>query len=95
MSTDNKFAPKNQRLEYVKQVIRIIVDHGRLLFSSQAVNRLTCMEVDKWGNVRLIDNHSGVVTFIHDNVLGVGGAELAKSTSLKDLVREFQATSAR
>ena len=39
MPTENKPALKRQRAEHVNQAIRIIADHGRRFFYSQAVNR--------------------------------------------------------
>lgn len=74
MPTKNKPTLKQQRAEQVNLAIRIIADHGRRFFYSQAVNRYASMEVDARGKVWFIDDYTGKRVFTHETVGVVGGA---------------------
>ena len=90
MLTENKLTLKRQRCEQVNQVIRIIADHGRRFFYSQAVNRYASMEVDNRGKVWLIDDYSGKRIFTHDTVWGGKWRGFSHGGTLKDLIKEFR-----
>ena len=89
MPKENKLALKRQRTEQVNQVIRIIADHGRRLFYSQAVNRYASMEVDNSGKVWFIDD-SGKRIFTHETVWGGRWRGFSHGGTLKDLVKGFR-----
>ena len=90
MPTENKLALKRQRVEHVNQAIRIIADHGRRFFYSQAVNRYASMEVDQRGKVWFIDDYSGKRIFTHETVWGGRWRGFNHGGTLKDLVKELR-----
>jgi len=90
MPTENKLALKRQRVEHVNQAIRIIADHGRRFFYSQAVNHYASMEVDQRGKVWFIDDYSGKCIFTHDTVWGGRWRGFTHGGTLRDLIKEFR-----
>ncbi|CAI8799638.1 LPD29 domain-containing protein [Pseudomonas sp. IT-P74] len=90
MPKESKLTLKRHRAEQVNQVIRIIADHGRRFFYSQAVNRYVSMEVDARGKVWFIDDYSGKRIFTHDTVWGAKWRGFSHGGTLKDLVKEFR-----
>lgn len=81
---------KEQRAEHVNQVIRIIADHGRRFFYSQAVNRYASMEVDQRGKVWFVDDYSGKRVFTHETVWGGRWRGFSHGGTLRRLVEEFR-----
>ncbi|UZE14749.1 hypothetical protein [Pseudomonas sp. B21-053] len=90
MPTGNKLTLKRQRVEQVNQVIRIIADHGRRFFYSQAANRYASMEVDHRGKIWFIDNYSGKRIFTHETVWGGKWRGFTHGGTLRDLVKELR-----
>ena len=90
MPTENKLALKRQRVEQVNQAIRIIADHGRRFFYSQAVNRYAIMEVDARGKVWIIDDYSGKRVFTHETVRGGRWRGFSHGGTLRSLVEAFR-----
>ena len=90
MPTENKLALKRQRAEQVNQAIRIIADHGRRFFYSQAGDRYASMEVDHRGKVWLIDDYSGKRVFTHETVWGGRWRGFSHGGTLKDVVKAFR-----
>ncbi|WP_397448193.1 hypothetical protein [Pseudomonas sp. NA-150] len=90
MPTENKLVLKQQRTEHVNQVIRIIADHGRRFFYSQASNRYASMEVDLRGKVWFIDDYSGKRIFTHETVWGGRWKGFTHGGTLRDLIKAFR-----
>jgi len=90
MPKENKLALKRQRAEQVNQAIRIIADHGRRFFYSQAVNRYAIMEVDARGKVWIIDDYSGKRVFTHETVWGGRWRGFSHGGTLRSLVEAFR-----
>lgn len=90
MPTENKLALKQQRVEQVNQVIRIIADHGRRFFYSQSVNRYASMEVDARGKVWLTDDYTGKRIFTHKTVWGGRWRGFSHGGTLRNLVEAFR-----
>jgi hypothetical protein len=90
MPTENKLTLKRQRAEHVNQVIRVIADHGRRFFYSQAENRYASMEVDARGKVWFIDDYSGKRIFTHETVWGGRWRGFSHGGTLRSLVEGFR-----
>lgn len=89
-ATENKLTLKQQRAEHVNQVIRIIADHGRGFFYSQATNRYASMEVDGRGKVWFIDDYSGKRIFTQETVWGGKWRGFTHGGTLRQLVEKFR-----
>ena len=90
MPTENKLALKQQRCEQVNQVIRVIANHGRRFFYSQASNRYASMEIDQRGKIWFIDDYSGKRIFTHETVLGGRWRGFTHGGTLRRLVEDFR-----
>ncbi|VVQ17331.1 hypothetical protein PS914_05997 [Pseudomonas fluorescens] len=90
MPKENKLALKRQRAEQVNQAIRIIADHGRRFFYSQAEDRYASMEVDRRGKVWLIDDYTGKRVFTHETVWGGRWRGFSHGGTLRSLVEAFR-----
>ncbi|WP_223511127.1 hypothetical protein [Pseudomonas sp. GL-B-19] len=90
MPTENKLTLKRQRAEQVNQVIRIIADHGRRFFYSQAVNHYASMEVDQRGKVWFIDDYTGKRIFTHKTVWGGRWRGFSHGGTLRAVVEAFR-----
>jgi len=90
MPTENKLALKRQRCEQVNQAIRIIADHGRRFFYSQAVDRYASMEVDQRGKVWFIDDYTGKRIFTHETVWGGRWRGFTHGGTLRAVVEAFR-----
>jgi hypothetical protein len=88
--TENKLTLKQQRVEHVNQVIRIIADHGRRFFYSQANNRYASMVVDQRGNIWFIDDYSGKHILTHETVWGGRWHSFTHGGTLRRLVENFR-----
>ncbi|MFW0757726.1 hypothetical protein ACN1C3_23855 [Pseudomonas sp. H11T01] len=90
MPKENKLALKRERAEQVNQAIRIIADHGRRFFYSQAVSRYASMEVDSHGKVRFIDDYTGKRIFTHETVWGARWRGFSHGGTLRAVVEAFR-----
>ncbi|VVQ01475.1 hypothetical protein PS938_02521 [Pseudomonas fluorescens] len=88
--SENSMWMKRKRCEHVNQAMRIIADHGRRFFYSQAVNRYASMEIDARGKVWFIDDYSGKRIFTHETVWGGRWRGFSHGGTLKDLIKEFR-----
>ena len=89
MPTENK-TTKQQRAEHVNSAIRIIADHGRRFFYSQASNRYASIEVDARGKVWFIDDYSGKRIFTHPTTFGGRWKGFSHGGTLRNLVEAFR-----
>ena len=90
MPTENKLALKQRRTEQVNQAIRVIADHGRRFFYSQAINRYASIEVDARGKVWFIDDYSGKRIFTHPTTFGGRWKGFSHGGTLRNLVEAFR-----
>lgn len=90
MATENKLALEHQRAEHVNQAIRVIADHGRRFFYSQASGRYACMVVDQRGKIWFIDDYSGKRILTQETVRGDKWRGFTHGGTLRRLVEEFR-----
>lgn len=90
MPTENKLDLKRHRADHVNQAIKIIANHGRRFFYSQAVNRYASMEVDQRGKVWLTDEYTGKRIFTHKTVWGGRWRDFSHGGTLRSLVEAFR-----
>ncbi|SFI71182.1 hypothetical protein SAMN05216206_2807 [Pseudomonas guineae] len=90
MPTETKLTLKHQRAEQVNQAIKIIADHGRRFFYSQASGLYASVEVDARGKVWWIDDYTGKRIYTHPNTWGNRWRGFSHGGTLRDLVEAFR-----
>ncbi|UVM48597.1 hypothetical protein LOY38_19710 [Pseudomonas sp. B21-015] len=90
MPTENKLTLKMRRAEHVNQAIRIIGDHGRRFFFSQASGRYASMVVDQRGKIWFVDDYSGKRIFTHETAWGGRWRGFSHGGTLRRMVEEFR-----
>ena len=90
MPTENKLSLKQQRVEQVNQVIRIIADHGHRFFFNERQQAYASMEVDQFGKVWFIDDYIRKRVYTHKTPWGGRWNGFSHGGTLKGIVERFR-----
>lgn len=85
-----KMQQKNQRVQHVNEVIRIIADHGRRFFYTASSQSYASMHIDKYGKIWFVDNYSGKRILTHETTWGGRWKGFSGGGTLRALVEAFR-----